>query len=50
MKSNIACATASGEYRWVIGRANPIRDETGKIVRWIGTCTDIDECEAPGRA
>ena len=32
----------SGEYHWVIGRANPIRDEAGRIVRWIGTCTDID--------
>ena len=31
-----------GSYRWVIGRANPIRDETGAIIRWIGTCTDID--------
>ena len=32
----------SGDYCWVIGRANPIRDRAGKIVRWIGTCTDID--------
>ena len=32
----------SGDYCWVIGRANPIRDCAGKIVRWIGTCTDID--------
>ena len=31
----------SGEYRWVLGRALPIRDETGRIVRWMGTCTDI---------
>ncbi len=33
----------SGEYRWTIGRAHPIRDGDGKIVRWIGTCTDIDD-------
>ncbi|AXA92105.1 PAS domain-containing protein [Massilia sp. YMA4] len=31
----------SGEYRWVLGRALPIRDEAGRIVRWMGTCTDI---------
>ncbi|AVR95725.1 hybrid sensor histidine kinase/response regulator [Pseudoduganella armeniaca] len=31
----------SGEYRWVLGRALPIRDEGGRIVRWMGTCTDI---------
>ena len=35
----------SGEYRWTIGRANPIRDAAGKIVRWIGTCTDIDNAK-----
>jgi PAS domain S-box-containing protein len=32
----------SGAYRWVIGRANPIRAGDGRIVRWIGTCTDVD--------
>jgi PAS domain S-box-containing protein len=31
----------SGEYRWTIGRAQPMRGEDGRIVRWIGTCTDI---------
>ncbi|HTU99644.1 MAG TPA: PAS domain S-box protein, partial [Luteitalea sp.] len=31
----------SGEYRWVQGRALPIRDESGAIERWFGTCTDI---------
>ncbi|HEY1229257.1 MAG TPA: PAS domain-containing sensor histidine kinase, partial [Ramlibacter sp.] len=33
----------SGHYRWVLGRAVPVRDEQEKIVRWMGTCTDIDE-------
>jgi PAS domain S-box-containing protein len=32
----------SGEYRWTLGRALPVRDESGAIVRWVGTCTDID--------
>ena len=32
----------SGEYRWVLGRALPVRDEGGAIIRWMGTCTDID--------
>lgn len=35
----------SGEYRWAIGRAMPIRDRDGKIVRWIGTCTDFDRAK-----
>lgn len=33
----------SGEYRWVLGRAMPVRDSAGQIVRWFGTCTDIDD-------
>ena len=32
-----------GGYRWFMGRAVPIRDERGEIVRWFGTCTDIDD-------
>ncbi len=33
-----------GVYRWVLGRAVPIRDAaTGAIQRWFGTCTDIDD-------
>ncbi len=32
----------SGEYRWTLGRATPVRGTDGQIVRWIGTCTDID--------
>ena len=33
----------SGEYRWTLGRALPVLDGSGQIVRWIGTCTDIHE-------
>lgn len=35
----------SGDYRWTIGRANPLRADDGRIVRWIGTCTDIDDAK-----
>jgi PAS domain S-box-containing protein len=35
----------TGEYRWTLGRAMPVRDEDGKIVRWIGTCTDIHDAK-----
>lgn len=34
---------ATGIYRWVLGRAQAKRDESGRIVRWYGTCTDIDD-------
>ena len=33
----------SGVYRWTLGRALPVRGEDGRIVRWVGTCTDIHE-------
>jgi PAS domain S-box-containing protein len=32
-----------GQYRWHLGRALPLSDEGGEIVRWFGTCTDIDD-------
>jgi PAS domain S-box-containing protein len=32
-----------GEYRWFLLRASPLRDESGKIVKWYGTNTDIDD-------
>jgi PAS domain S-box-containing protein len=32
-----------GIYRWHLGRAQPLRDETGKIIRWFGSCTDIHD-------
>ncbi|RWX77069.1 PAS domain S-box protein [Neorhizobium lilium] len=33
----------TGAYRWHIVRGVPIKDETGRIMRWIGTNTDIQE-------
>ncbi|MDF7776194.1 PAS domain-containing protein [Sphingomonas sp. AOB5] len=33
----------SGEYRWVLGSAQPVRDDAGTITRWFGTCTDIQD-------
>ena len=34
---------ADGEYRWHLVRAVPIRADDGRILRWIGTNTDIHE-------
>jgi PAS domain S-box-containing protein len=33
----------SGQYRWTLGRALPVRNDDGEIIRWVGTCTDIDD-------
>jgi PAS domain S-box-containing protein len=32
-----------GVYQWVLGRALPVRDADGRITRWMGTCTEIDD-------
>jgi PAS domain S-box-containing protein len=32
-----------GEYRWFLFRFCPLRDETGNIVNWYGTNTDIED-------
>jgi PAS domain S-box-containing protein len=34
---------ADGHYRWFLSRANPVRDSTGRLVRWFGTSTDVDQ-------
>jgi diguanylate cyclase (GGDEF)-like protein/PAS domain S-box-containing protein len=34
---------ADGVYRWMLGRALPLRGPSGEIVGWVGTCTDIEE-------
>ncbi|RIY00082.1 PAS domain S-box protein [Aureimonas flava] len=33
----------TGLYRWVLGRAQAMRDRSGRIIRWFGTCTDIHD-------
>jgi len=34
---------ADGVYRWFLTQGVPLRDESGKIVRWYGTNVDIDQ-------
>ena len=36
---------ADGEFRWHLGRALPVRDARGAIVRWFGTNTDIHDAK-----
>jgi PAS domain S-box-containing protein len=33
----------NGAYRWFRARALPIRDESGKILKWYGSCSDIHD-------
>ncbi len=36
-------ADAAGNLRWFLTRSIPVRDAAGTILKWIGTCTDIDD-------
>jgi formate hydrogenlyase transcriptional activator len=33
----------SGQYRWYLVQYNPLKDESGQIIRWYTTATDIDD-------
>ncbi|MCE9673059.1 PAS domain-containing protein [Myxococcus stipitatus] len=37
------CRRHDGTWRWFLGRARPLRDEQGRVLRWFGTCTDIED-------
>jgi PAS domain S-box-containing protein len=34
---------ADGEYRWFLNRGVPLRDKRGKVVKWYGAATDIQD-------
>jgi PAS domain S-box-containing protein len=34
---------SDGQYRWFLIRDNPLRDEQGRVLRWYGTRTDIED-------
>lgn len=46
-EDTIPLRSRTGEYRWFLTRAVPVRDTDGRVVRWLGTDTDItDRIEA----
>ncbi|EHY59828.1 hypothetical protein HRR83_008365 [Exophiala dermatitidis] len=43
-KTQYRCRRYDGEWRWMLGRALPLRDaRSGKILKWFGSCTDIQD-------
>jgi PAS domain S-box-containing protein len=34
---------ADGVYRWMSSRAEPVRNQEGRVVQWYGLCHDIDD-------
>ncbi|MVN23035.1 hybrid sensor histidine kinase/response regulator [Mucilaginibacter arboris] len=42
MQFRLKCAE-DGQYRWHLGHAVPYKDESGKVIKWFGTNTDIED-------
>lgn len=42
-QAEVRLKNRKGEYRWHSMRGEPVRDRDGRISKWIGVCTDIDE-------
>ncbi|QRV85636.1 Hybrid signal transduction histidine kinase [Ceratobasidium sp. AG-Ba] len=42
-ETNYRCRRRDGAWRWMVGRALPVRDMRGRITKWLGTCTDIHD-------
>jgi signal transduction histidine kinase len=43
MEAEARMREADGQYRWMQFRAVPQRDEAGKLVKWYGKSTDIED-------
>jgi len=43
MESEARVRRADGQYRWLLVRNVPLRDQAGRIVKWYGTSADIDD-------
>ncbi|MCK7496110.1 MAG: PAS domain S-box protein [Comamonadaceae bacterium] len=41
---------ADGSYRWFLLRSRPLRDARGRIERWVGSLTDVDDLLRTERA
>lgn len=42
-RTEVRFRSKTGDYRWFAGVGEPIRDESGKIVNWIGAFSDIHD-------
>jgi PAS domain S-box-containing protein len=43
MESEVRVRRAGGEYRWLLVRNVPVRDEAGAVLKWYGIGIDVDE-------
>jgi PAS domain S-box-containing protein len=40
---------ADGVYRWFLARGRPLRDPRGRVVKWFGMLTEVDQRQSGGR-
>jgi PAS domain S-box-containing protein len=43
LEDEVRFRRADGQYRWHLQRGVPLRDEVGRIVKWYGVLTDIED-------
>lgn len=41
--SEVRIRNSAGSYRWFLVRKTPMRDDAGRIVKWFGSLTDVDD-------
>jgi len=41
--ADLRIASQDGSYKWFQTRGEPMRDDAGTIIEWIGTSTDVDD-------
>ena len=41
--SEVRIRAMDGTYRWFLGRLRPVRDPGGRIIKWFGSSSDIDD-------
>jgi len=49
-ENEVRYRSADGQYRWFLGRAVPLRDARGSIVKWYGISTDVEDRKRAGEA
>ena len=43
LEMEVRFRSADGDYRWYLSRAVPLRDAQGRVLKYYGTCTDIED-------
>jgi PAS domain S-box-containing protein len=43
LEDEVRFRRADGQYRWHLQRGVPLRDEAGRVVKWYGVLTDIED-------